>query len=725
LSNKNSYENTDVTFHGGVEYGSDIHGVSIRTNQIVWDMIKILDKNMMFGFHFSAKISTHKTVIVMTHTDINMLNKAKHLLTDFNNIPNIIILSKVKQEEKRDRLFKILLIIFILAIVLFGLFEIGLYLYNSKSFLFNQDNKRDFLLDANNTTTVKIDVKKLKALKESFDKENEPLKPEVIKALDVTTAIISDVVPPSEKAKYSSEELVKNFKGKGGVKFVLDEGNMSSKDFNATVKELNSYAMDFVKNKNLNGALKCYTKIVENRAIKGEEKANLLSKKGNLEQLMGDLNASKESYLQSLKITKELADSNFQKYVATEAFNLAKLSNITRDLNRTVEAQKDLELAENRYKQGLDRFEKLYKKNPKKYGEDLAWNYNILANFYLDDVEDLNKSIFYRKKALKLYKQLYKNNNRLFRLSLFKTYNSLGKTYMELDDIELSKKSYKKGFKVIEKGKNKRYIALSYHNLGFIYAKDREFKKADINYQKALKLYKKLDTNQTENGISYKDEIMEINYNISSLYSYRGRFKEAESRYKKIIAEYKELKNPKYRANIAKVQNSLSWIYISQDKFKNYKEAKKLLDNSIILANSIKEDNFKEYKEVLSKSYSYLAHLSLLENRLDISLLYYQKSLSLKRDYQTDKRYTTLLMAKKSYLEAFRNFEFMLEKYKAKTKQAEILMQYGKLYQSIDQQEADKKLEEALKIYTELSNKENIYSEEIKELKSLLTIEMI
>jgi len=725
LSNKNTYENTDVTYNGGVEYGSDIHGVSIRTNQIIWDMIKILDRNLLFGFHFRAKISTHKTIIIMTHKEQNMLDKAKKLLVDFQDIPKVMFLAKIKEEKKKHRLFKIFVLILLLSILLFGLFELGLYWYNNnKSFNFIED-KKSSVIDVNNTTTIKLDIKKLKAIQESFDKENEPIKPEIMSALDVTTEIISDMVPPSKKDEYNAEALVKNFKGKGGIKFELDDSNMSSKDFNATIKELNSYAKNFVKDKNLTGALKCYDKIIEdekekNRDIKRDDMANALSQKASLDKLMGDLNSSENSYLKSLGITEELAKNDPKKYMATEAFNLAKLSKVEVDLNKTLIAQKRLRKAETKYSDGLEKFEKLYKKNPKQYREDLAWNYNILANFYLDDFEDLNKSIMYRKKAIKLYKNLYKKSSKQFTITLFKTYNSLGKTYIKLDDFNLSKKSYESGFEIIKKSKYKKYVALSYHNLGFISAKNIEFREAEIDYTKALKIYKKLDNNMTKDKSSFTENILQIDYDMASLYSYKKEFKEALYRYVDVIKEYKKLNKSKYKSNIAKIQNSIAWIYISRPKFKNYKKAKALIDSSIKLAKSIKEDNLKEYKEVVSKSYSYLAHLFVLENKIDKSLDYYKKSLGLKREFETDKRYTTLLVAQKSYLKAFRNFELMLETYKTKEKQAQMLMEYGEFYADVDSNTSKEKLEQSLNIYKQLSKIKSKEFLEINKIKSLL-----
>jgi tetratricopeptide (TPR) repeat protein len=109
-----------------------------------------------------------------------------------------------------------------------------------------------------------------------------------------------------------------------------------------------------------------------------------------------------------------------------------------------------------------------------------------------------------------------------------------------------------------------------------------------------------------------------------------------------------------------------------------------------------------------------------LENRIKDSLKYYKRSLSLKKEFETDKRYTTLLMAEKSYLKALRNFESMLNLYKQKERQAQILMEYGKFYINIDKNIAKEKLKASLKLYINLSKIESKEYLEIKKLELIL-----
>lgn len=63
MKKKNSYKPTDVEYHGGLDYGSNIHSISMQINQYVWNMIKVLDKHDFYGFNFEAKIGSKKVTI--------------------------------------------------------------------------------------------------------------------------------------------------------------------------------------------------------------------------------------------------------------------------------------------------------------------------------------------------------------------------------------------------------------------------------------------------------------------------------------------------------------------------------------------------------------------------------------------------------------------------------------------------------------------------------------
>jgi hypothetical protein len=83
-------------------------------------------------------------------------------------------------------------------------------------------------------------------------------------------------------------------------------------------------------------------------------------------------------------------------------------------------------------------------------------------------------------------------------------------------------------------------------------------------------------------------------------------------------------------------------------------------------------------------------------------------------------RYSTLLVAKNSYLKAFRNFELMLKTYSKEEQQARILMEYGEFYTVIDESVAKERLKKSLELYIRLTKINNKRYEEIDSLRAIL-----
>jgi len=242
---KNSYNITKVNYKGGHQHGSNIHAITIQTNQYVWEMMKVLKQHELYGFHFQAKIGAKKTIVVLTHADKEMLLQAKKHLNHFHDHDNIIFLLRIKEEEKRNyvKIFiKSLIALLVLSAVAYA--SILYFIDHTTSSTIDIKIKKEKELVIQK---IEIDIEKLKILQEAF--KEEPYVKDMKKMMKITTDVISSVVPQSEKEKYSSEETIKNFKGKSGIAFVLKESN-NTKSFEEDVKSLQNYANDFIKDNN-------------------------------------------------------------------------------------------------------------------------------------------------------------------------------------------------------------------------------------------------------------------------------------------------------------------------------------------------------------------------------------------------------------------------------------------------------------------------------------------
>jgi hypothetical protein len=612
-----------VSYGGGDEYGANIHGICIQVNQYVWDMIKILDNNGLYGFHFEAKLGKTKTIVILRHENKELLDKAKYLLKDSHEYSDMVFLTRLKKKKNSKMVWIILWIILFLVLtswLLFSLYE--------KKIIFNFDSSSSSIQNQSigdkseiHVEEIEIDIEKLKAFKDAFDKEDSPIDAPMMQILEVTTSVISSFVSEEEKAKYSSTALVESFKGKSGIKFILKDGNLSE-DFNATVKELNGYAQSFIKDNNVSLALQCYDKALNKPAdtLTSDEQIITLMNQGELYEKMAQPLKAKESYREILELSSKLSKENLVKYGLSEAWSLLKVS--------TVNREEQLLKAEELYKNIILEFKKKLSKDEKLDSSQLAFALNFVANFYLNDKREFFLSIQMRKEALSIYKKLAKKSPKKFTIYYYETLNGLAKTYLEINKLDLARSSYKKALKLISKRHFKNYqdsLAFSYRSLGMLEIEAKKLTKAEAYFGKIFNIYDKISKNTS----LYQEKFIERESLFAYLEDKKGNYNLAKRRYRKVILSYKKLnvnKDEKYNLPIARALNRLAFIKISHFK-SQYLEAEIELFQSLSFSEKAKEVEKKALKEERAKSYAYLSYLAMLENNKKSAWEYYQSSI--------------------------------------------------------------------------------------------------
>ncbi len=618
----NTYEPTDVNYHGGLKHGANIHSVSVQVNQYVWDMMKVLDQHELYGFDFEAKIGENKTIVILRHEEKDALKKARKVLKDSHDESDFVFLTKVIKKKSDKTMWIILAIVLVLALVCWFLW----FLYEADLISFSTPTEAPKVISSTPVIEdIEIDVEKLKAFKDSFFERNGTvIDARTMKVMEITTSVISSMVSEEEKAKYSSKNLVESFKGKSGIRFVAKDGNLSN-DFNATVKELNAYAQTFIKDSNVSLALQCFDKALDSNTSSKDELLQTLANQGELYENIGQIEKAKEAYSQILESIPE--DS--VKYGLTNALIHSKLSKIYEDLNQTQLAENSLKKAEILYKNLLIEFRKK-SKNGKVNQTQLAWALNYLANFYADNKKEYALSIEIRKEAMTIYKELSKKNPKKFVLLYYKTINSLGKTYLVLNKIELARKTYRSALDITKKVlKDNFYTALSFRALAMVEIKNKKFTKAKRYYNNAFKIYKKL---ADKNSKRYRPKLIEMYACFAYLEKEKGNYELAKKRYKKVILTYKKMNKEKpleYNLEIAKALNELSFIEIVH--FKNAIEAEIKLFEAISIAKKVKKIEQKEAKKILAESYRSLAYLAILEKNMQSASDYYKKAYALEK----------------------------------------------------------------------------------------------
>jgi len=632
LKKTNTYIPTDVTVQNKKLYNPNLHAKSLKVNQIIWDMIKILDKSGLYGFHFEAKIGSDRTFVTLLHEDEELLHEAKQRLNLIAKEEGVLLLPRVKKKKSRKVMWIALGTLLVLTLILLMIFN----LYGDKVLSkFNHLNASSLKVNKSQQPIVEeiieVDIKKLKALKDSFSKDNNRVDPKVFKAMDITTTIISSMVSDKEKAKYSSENVVKNFKGKSGLKFVLKDGNLS-KDFNATVVELNDYAMHFVKEGNLSLATKFYDRALKSKKITQEELIVTLAHQGELFEKMGDMNATEMTYHQMLKEVPPLIKKDFEKYAIIKALVVEKIKTL---IKSSKEQQELLEESDKIYKKLLVKLREKAKDGKEKNRVRLGMALNIMANFYAYDKEDFNTSIDLREEAIELYSNMAKKRKLKFILLHYKSLNSLAKTYLVMDKRELAIKKYLEAIEIIKPildkktMKNYSYLALSYRTLSLIKLEDKKFKASKIYYQKALDIYQRL-FNRNRSHL-HKVYLIEMERLFAKIEAKRGEYLIAKRHYKRAIISYRKLNrlaHLNYNLEMANLLNDLALLDLENNR---PIEAGVSLHQAIALAKrSLKIDN-QLAKQSLAQSYAYRGYLDFLEGDRESATKFYIKSTRLSR----------------------------------------------------------------------------------------------
>jgi tetratricopeptide (TPR) repeat protein len=674
---KNSYDDTSVMRQGGKEYGSDIHGVALRVNKHVWDMLKVLKKKKLFGFHFSARLGVKNTVVIMTHKDRDMLNLGQKALHEFQDIDGIIILSKVKKSHdfKNDLIVEsssdvpwksktgISTIIATLLIISGAVYYI-MKQNQEKKIIPKEDNLTIAEKQVDIEKNIEINIQLMNALSRSFDnKENKKVKEVLAQVLEISTSTdILEKIPGYEKVELDNNKIVSAYQDPN-LKYVI-------KDSNGSMKELNEMAQAYTKENNITKA------------------------KGILKEL--------------IKIGKEAGSKNIESQEG-----VAKNLNT---LGETYLKEGDKKGAKESFNEALEISSGLAKKDMTKYGDTLAQTHNSIGDFHLQEnrVEDAEKSY---SEAIRVHKRLASKNHQLYDMRIAKELAKLGTVNLFLNNKKRAKRLYKEAEvrhkRIVELYRNlvkkepkiyKPHLAYALNNLANLYLyREQNISQAIEPSKEALSIYKELDKIEPQ---KYSEFLILTLHKIASIYNKKERFDIAQKKYKEVIRYSREQNSTKYDEHIAKSLNALAWIYTKEPKLRDLKKAKEQLYQAIKLYSKLMRKNPKRFNTILSLSYSHLGYIATIEEESEIASKMYKKALEIVDNFNNNISYAIFLSKQKRYKDANEAFKAILKKYTKKEEQAYALLSYGEFYMNIDEVEGRKKLKNSLMLYSELSKEE-------------------
>ena len=167
-----------------------------------------------------------------------------------------------------------------------------------------------------------------------------------------------------------------------------------------------------------------------------------------------------------------------------------------------------------------------------------------------------------------------------------------------------------------------------YNLLGISYAENNNHLQAELNYERALKIRRRL---AGENPEAYEPDLAGSCNNLSVLYKDTNRFPEAEALQQEALEIYRRLaeKNPEaYEPELANSCNNLAILYKDTNRFL---EAEALYHEALEIFRKLAENSLKACEPDLASSCNNLAILLSDANRIPEAEALYQEALEIYR----------------------------------------------------------------------------------------------
>lgn len=232
---------------------------------------------------------------------------------------------------------------------------------------------------------------------------------------------------------------------------------------------------------------------------------------------------ARQYYEEALKMYRELANKNPEKYLPDVAKTLNNLGVLLANVG-------ELKQAQTCFEEILQISQKLAKKNPEKHLSAVATTLSNLGNL-LCHMKELEQAKTHYDEALKVSRTLDKKDPELHKSLIATILNNRGGLFSEKGKSKQALADLKKALKIrreLMELKPKEYkleVAMSLYNLGILLRDTNKFHEAQTHLKEALQIYREL---ADKNPMAYNPEVAQILTDLTMLYVKLGMGKEAE-----------------------------------------------------------------------------------------------------------------------------------------------------------------------------------------------------
>ena len=357
-----------------------------------------------------------------------------------------------------------------------------------------------------------------------------------------------------------------------------------------------------------------------------EELAKSLFEYGHFLQTNKRYDLAEARYRENLDIYQRLEVISPQAYepgLATTQNNLGLLYSDTQCYGESEEM----------YLSAVEIYQRLSVANPQVYEPDLARTRNNLGCLY-DNTQRYKESEEMYLSVLTVYQRLTIANPQVYELDLARTQNNLGNLYRDTRRYEDSEKMYLSAVEIYQRlsvANPQVYepdLAMTQNNLGNLYRDTQRYKESEEMYLSVLTVYQRLTIANLQ---VYEPDLARAQNNLGNLYRDTQRYKESEEMYLSAVEIYQRLSvaNPQvYEPDLAMVQNNLGLLY---SDIQRYEDSEKMHLSAVEIYRRLAAANPQVYEPDLAETQNDLGILYSDTRRYEESEEMYLSAMEIRR----------------------------------------------------------------------------------------------
>ena len=298
-----------------------------------------------------------------------------------------------------------------------------------------------------------------------------------------------------------------------------------------------------------------------------------------------------------------------------------------------LQTNKRYDLAEARYRENLDIYQRLEVISPQAYEPGLATTQNNLGLLY-SDTQCYGESEEMYLSAVEIYQRLSVVNPQVYEPDLARAQNNLGLLYSDTQRYGESEEMYLSAVEIYQRlsvANPQVYepdLARTRNNLGCLYDNTQRYKESEEMYLSVLTVYQRLTI---ANPQVYELDLARTQNNLGNLYRDTRRYEDSEKMYLSAVEIYQRLSvaNPQvYEPDLAMVQNNLGLLY---SDIQRYEDSEKMHLSAVEIYRRLAAANPQVYEPDLAETQNDLGILYSDTRRYEESEEMYLSAMEIRR----------------------------------------------------------------------------------------------